>query len=86
MEFEWDEVKRLVNLAKHGFDFADAAKIDWTAATFVPDLRVDYGEDRFRVFVRIEGELYSLAIVFRDSIIRVLSFRRANRKERRIYG
>lgn len=86
MEFEWDEAKRDANLAKHGLDFADVMAVDWAAVTYVPDRRADYGEDRFRVFTRIEGELHSLAIVFRGSAIRVLSFRRANRMERRIYG
>lgn len=86
MEFEWDEVKRQANLVKHGLDFADVAAIDWTSVKLVPDRRVDYGEDRFRAFARIEGELHSMAVVFRGSAIRVLSFRRANRKERRIYG
>lgn len=30
MEFEWDEQKRLSNLAKHGLDFADVAQLDWS--------------------------------------------------------
>ena len=86
MEFEWDEAKRQANLAKHGLDFVDVATIDWTAVTFVPDRRVDYGEDRFRVFAKLGGELHSIAVVFRGSAVRVLSFRRANRMERRIHG
>ena len=27
MDFEWDESKRLANVAKHGIDFSDAVQI-----------------------------------------------------------
>jgi hypothetical protein len=86
MEFEWDETKRAINLAKHGLDFADVARLDWDNAAVEPDLRIDYGEERFRAFGRLGGELYSIAFTLRNGVVRILSFRFANRKERRIYG
>lgn len=86
MEFEWDEAKRLANLAKHGLDFAQAERLDWANATIVPDRRFDYGEDRFRAFCMTDRELYSVALTFRAGVVRIMSFRHANRKERKLYG
>ena len=86
MEFEWDEIKRATNLAKHGLDFADVARFDWDNAAVEPDLRHDYGEARFRAFGRLGDEFFSIAFTLRSGVVRVLSFRLANRKERRTYG
>jgi uncharacterized protein (DUF4415 family)/uncharacterized DUF497 family protein len=36
---EWDEAKRLANLAKHGADFRDVPFMDWDNAAIIPDLR-----------------------------------------------
>ncbi len=32
MKIIWDEPKRLANLDKHGFDFADVVYFDWSTA------------------------------------------------------
>ena len=46
MDFEWDEAKRLANLAKHGIDFLDAkAAIENSPVLFADDRKV-YGERR----------------------------------------
>jgi hypothetical protein len=37
--YEWDEAKRAANLAKHGVDFGDIARFDWSAASAGADLR-----------------------------------------------
>jgi len=44
--FEWDERKRLANLAKHGIDFVRAARIFDGPTIERPDDRRDYGEPR----------------------------------------
>ncbi|MEI9989932.1 MAG: BrnT family toxin [Rhizomicrobium sp.] len=86
MDFEWDEAKRLSNLAKHGLDFVNAAKLDWARASILPDHRFDYGEDRYRAFLTMDGVLCSIAFTRRAGALRIMSFRRANRMERRLYG
>ena len=86
MEFEWDEARRAANLVKHGLDFADAARMEWADATILPDQRFDYGEDRFFAFAEWGGELHMIAFTWRANVLRVVSFRPANRKERRLYG
>jgi uncharacterized protein len=84
MEFEWDEAKRTADLAKH--DFANADQFEWTVATFVPDLRADYGEARFRAYAMMHGVLCSAAFTYRGAVLRLLGLRRANRRERRLYA
>jgi uncharacterized protein len=42
VRYEWDEAKNRSNIAKHGFDFADAARVlTGRCVTFV-DNRVDW--------------------------------------------
>jgi len=80
MEFEWDEAKRLSNLAKHGLDFANSSQFDWAGATILSDRRVDYGENRFRAFAMLNEEFCSIAYTLRGAVTRILSLRLANRK------
>lgn len=86
MEFEWDPAKRLANLAKHGLDFEDVARMDWEQVTVLEDPRFAYGEKRFWAFGMLDGHLHLVAFTRREHSVRVISFRRANRKERKSYG
>jgi uncharacterized DUF497 family protein len=47
VELEWDERKRLSNLAKHRVDFRDIVRFEWARAVVTDDRRRDYGEARF---------------------------------------
>jgi uncharacterized DUF497 family protein len=85
-DFEWDEEKRKTNLAKHGLDFADVGRLDWQSATVLRDGRFDYGEARYWAFGMMDGRLHMVAFVRSGKAIRVISFRRASRKERKLYG
>ena len=51
MQYEWDEAKRRVTVEKHGEDFADADRLDWSRAHIEPDTRHDYGEPRYNALV-----------------------------------
>ena len=86
MEFEWDVAKRAINLAKHGLDFADVEKLDWANAVTIADLRFDYGEERFQAFSWFEDRLLQVTFTVREGVYRLVSFRRASRKERRRHG
>lgn len=46
MNFEWDDRKNEINLAKHGFDFNDASRIFQLPMVIDLDDREVYGEDR----------------------------------------
>jgi uncharacterized DUF497 family protein len=86
MEFEWDEAKRAASLAKHGLDFADVEHFDWAAAIILDDRRMDYGEDRFQAFAILDSVLHQVTFTRRGQALRIVSFRRASRKERKHYG
>jgi len=42
MKYEWDENKRVANLAKHDVDFMDAEHFDWSSAMEASDDRFNY--------------------------------------------
>jgi uncharacterized DUF497 family protein len=86
MQFDWDPAKRETNLAKHGVDLADAAQLDWDNAKAFPDTRRAYGEPRFIAYGTLHGVLHVVAYTRRGSLYRVISLRRANRREIARYG
>ena len=86
MRLEWDEEKRNATLATRGVDFADVATVDWAVALTVEDTRVDYGEERFVTMAPIGGRLCVFAWCWRGQVMRIISLRKANEKERMRYG
>jgi len=81
MDFEWDEAKRQVNLAKHGVDFELAIGFGFETAVTHVDNRVDYGERREVATGYIDGRLYVLTYTRRHGKHRIISLRKANRRE-----
>ena len=82
MEIEFDPAKDAANLAKHGISLARTAELE--ILRVVEDERA-YGERRFWLFGLIEGEAYCATVTFRGPVVRAISVRRANRKERNRY-
>jgi uncharacterized DUF497 family protein len=89
MDFEWDPAKAASNLAKHKVSFHEAATVfgDPAAITFSdPDQSED--EDRFLTFGHSVGGHLVLVVVShtdRGDRTRIISARRAIRKERKLY-
>ncbi|MGH8528574.1 MAG: BrnT family toxin [Nevskiales bacterium] len=86
MEYEWDEAKREANLDKHGLDFILAPLI--YEADFKLTLPSPRGnETRWVDIAELEDESVVVTMVYalRGEVIRVISLRRANSKEHRIY-
>ncbi|NME53083.1 BrnT family toxin [Desulfovibrio piger] len=82
----FDEKKRTSNLEKHGEDFADVILLDWSRARIEPDIRHDYGEPRYAAFVpRDDDRLMCLVFTPRDRRMRIISYRKANSRERKKY-
>ena len=79
--WDWDEAKRLTNLAKHGVDFADIALFDWKTARELTDLRHVYGEVRIEASRLIGDRLHVLVYTRRENAIRIISLRKANPRE-----
>ncbi len=85
MEFEWDEKKAAQNLEKHGVSFEEVVRFDFRNAHTAKDSRNEYGELRFQTLGAIEGRIHLLVYTRRGSRYRVISLRKANSRERRIY-
>jgi uncharacterized DUF497 family protein len=85
MEFEWDDPKNRDNLAKHGLSFEDAEQVlDGPCLTF-RDTRFDHGEDRYAALGLLSGRLVVIAYALRGETTRIISMRKGNRREQRIY-
>lgn len=84
--YEWDEAKREANLKKHGYDFADADLVYENPGkfTFHTVRRSDFRLQDVAI-VETHGVVLTLAYVVRGYNIRIISFRKASRKERRAY-
>ncbi len=85
MQYEWDENKRLANLIQHNIDFADAIDFEWDTALETIDDRLDYGEERWVALGFIGKKLLVMVYTFRAPIIRIISLRNANKRERIYY-
>jgi len=81
LEFEWDEQKRLQVLEKHGVDFVDALLIFEGPVLTLPDLRRDYGEDRFTSIGLVDGECIVVVHTDRNAVRRLISAWRGGRRD-----
>jgi uncharacterized protein len=86
MELEFDLAKNARNIKERGISFERFADIDVETAISVEDGRKDYGERRLRVLGFIDGLLHAAVITPRGERIRLISLRRANRREERTYA
>ncbi len=86
--YEWDERKRLANLAKHKLNFLDASVVfDDPFAIELFDERRDYGEDRLVIIGMFKTLVVALVIYTEEGQVRrIISFRRATKKEEAIYN
>jgi uncharacterized DUF497 family protein len=86
LQFEWDEHKAALNLAKHGVSFLRAAEIFANEMLEKIDGREDYGELRFIALGCVEAEVYRVVYTWRGEwVVRLISARKANRHERETY-
>ncbi|MEO8546461.1 MAG: BrnT family toxin [Burkholderiaceae bacterium] len=85
MRFEFDPDKDAINQAKHGVSLELAAELDWEAALVWVDGRFEYGELRMIALAPETQVLYFVAFVDRGRVRRVISLRRANRREVKHY-
>lgn len=86
MEFEWDSAKSDVCFADRGFDFAFVLRAFIDPDRVVhKDTRRDYGEDRYQLLGRIEESVFFVTYTVRGAAIRIISARKANRREVRDY-
>lgn len=80
MKIVWDEPKRLINLNKHGFDFADLTEDFFLTALIQPAKLGRY----MAVGKLNDGTIVVIFVTLGTEAISVVSMRPANRNERRL--
>ena len=99
IRFEWDESKNLFNRRKHGVSFEDACQVFRDPLYVSVQDRIEKGEARWQTLGMVEGLLLLMvAHTVREEledgglnhgtpveVVRIISARRATRKERRRY-
>lgn len=85
MAFTFDPEKSARNIAERGLSFDLVERLEWVTARTVEDTRRDYGETRLQVLALLDGRLYAAVVTPRGEDLRVISFRRANRRETERY-
>ena len=81
----YDPAKNEHNIANRGLSFERVAEFDFETALFTVDARHDYGEIRHRALGLQDGRLHALVFVETAKGIRVISFRKANKREVKRY-
>jgi uncharacterized DUF497 family protein len=86
MRIIWDAAKAKANLRKHGIRFSDAEGVLFDPTTLTEEDATVEGEQRF-VSIGPDplGRLLVVVYTFRGDHIRLISARRATRRERRAY-
>lgn len=85
MEFEWDGAKHAKTLRERGVGFDDGARIFARPVLIWEDTRRGYGEDRFRAVGETDGNLLHVAFTWRGDVVRIISVRRASRREAQLW-
>jgi uncharacterized DUF497 family protein len=85
IQLEWDENKNTANIKNHDIDFCDAWLIFQNSILRKRDTRKNYGEERWVVLGKLRQLIVVVVYTYRSEKIRIISIRRANRHERKIY-
>jgi uncharacterized DUF497 family protein len=87
--FDWDKSKNLSNISKHGIPFKLAATVFFdNNAVYLDDYKHSYQEERF-IVIGVCKNLNILAVCHcynENDTIRIISARKANAIESKIYG
>jgi uncharacterized protein len=81
----FDPRKNERNIAERGLSFELVEEFEWDGALVVEDVRRDYGERRFQALGMIAGRPHALVFTPRAGRVHVISLRKANRREIRLY-
>ena len=82
MDIEFDPSKDETNRAKHGVSMTVGRIVLENRVADLLDIR-SAGEERHIAFGTIEGRLFACAYTMRGTIYRIISVRKANRREKR---
>jgi uncharacterized protein len=83
--FEWDNGKSRRNQAKHGIDFRTARAL-WDDGNRV-EIQSPYPlETRSILIGKLDKKLWTAIFTRRESALRIISVRRARKREANLYG
>ncbi|PSF38178.1 hypothetical protein C7H19_06815 [Aphanothece hegewaldii CCALA 016] len=87
MRFDWDNIKDESNFLKHGIRFVDAVTVFADPfLLFTEDFKHSQYEEREWAIGEMEnGSIVVVVFTIRDEIIRIISARKATKKERKQY-
>jgi uncharacterized protein len=85
MQIEFDPAKDAANQQKHNVSLTLAAELEWDLALVWIDDRFAYDETRLIALAPQGGTLYYVAFVDREAARRIISLRKANRREVKHY-
>lgn len=85
MQTEYDPIKDAANQQKHGISLSLAAQIEWQDVLCFVDDRADYGEVREIGYAVIAQRLHVVVFVQRGDTMRIISLRKANKREVKHY-
>jgi len=87
IQITFDPAKSDANAHRRGLPFSLVKdEFDWTSAQVIEDTRRNYGEKRYRAIGHIGDRLHAVVYAPRDGALRVISLRKANRREERRYA
>ncbi len=84
MEIEYDAGKSAKNEAERGLPFHKIIEMDWEKARIAHDHRQNE-EARFVAQGKLDGRLHVVCFTIRGEKLRVISFRKANKREEKLY-
>jgi uncharacterized DUF497 family protein len=85
MRIDFDAQKNDTNIRDRGLSFERVVNFDFETAVYKQDTRRDYGETRLRALGYLDGRLHALVFTEAAKGIRVISFRKANKREVLMY-
>ena len=83
-DYEWDERKRRENADRHDIDFTAIYQFEWETAVY--NSNDQRGEERVVATNYIGNRLYTVVFTWRGDKRRIISLRRASRREERDYA
>jgi uncharacterized DUF497 family protein len=81
VKITYDPAKRAKTLEERGIDFEDAPDVFSGPTVTAPDLRRNYGEERFMTFGVLYGREVVIVSTPRGDTRRIISMRYANERE-----
>ncbi len=81
MRIEYDPAKNARNIRERGLSFERTSEFEWDSARVEEDRRKPYPERRYVATGWMAGRLYVLCFTPITNGIRVISFRKANKRE-----